>query len=117
MPSPQARANVIASNLFNVERARLKEWVAARNTQGETAVQQAFEVAQAAADKVRMPAAVVLSNPSRASQPRTVCLRRRLSHSSLSTPRRAARRPVAMLVVCCRRSLRHYFFSIYVFAD
>ena len=116
VPSPQARAKRIASDLYNIERARFKESVAARGTPHEGAAQQAFEVAQAAAGAVRMPAAVVLPTPSRASQPRTVCLPRRLSHSSLSTaaPRRS---PPGGHARCVLSSLAAtLLFSVFMFS-
>ena len=112
----QASANMSAGNLFNIERARLKEWVAARGTPHEGAAQQAFELAEAAADKVRMPAAVVLPSPSRASQPRTVCLPRRLSHSSLSTAARR-RSPPGGHARCVLSSLAAtLLFSVFMFS-
>ena len=96
---------MIAGDPFNVERARFKESVAARGTPREGAAQQAFELAEAAADEVRMPAAVVLPNPSRASQPRTVCLLVAAPRFARRAAPPAARWPCMLHVVVA--SLRH----------
>ena len=61
----QASANMRAGNLFNVERARFKEWVAARGTPREGAAQQAFELAEAAADVLAVHARVQRGVPDR----------------------------------------------------